>query len=115
VVVLNKRVIGTAGLGWIGRSVDGKMIGDAGIMLDSDFRGKGYAYEVLRIIIDHGFRVLEMDEIHIATRDANVAMKGLMNSKLRFLASPINDQKFGNEWIWRITRDQWYASAHSKV
>ncbi|KAL9095470.1 MAG: hypothetical protein Q9165_002341 [Trypethelium subeluteriae] len=114
VVVINGETVGTGGLGWIGkRKSDGKMIGDAGILLDSEFRGKGFAYEALRIVIDHGFRVLGMDEIHIACVDANTAMKGLMSSKLRFEAVPIQDKQFGNEWIWRITRDQWYQSPHS--
>ena len=114
VVVIEGRPVGTGGLGWIGKTkTDGKLIGDAGIMLDSDFRGRGYAYEALRIIIDHGFRVLDMDEVHIACVDANTAMKGLMNAKLGFSAAPIQDKQFGNEWIWRITREQWYESPHS--
>ena len=113
VVVINGNTIGTGGLGWIGkRTSDGKMIGDAGILLDTSARGKGYAYEALRIIIDHGFRVLGMDEIHIACVDANVAMKGLMNVKMGFQAFPIQDKQFGNEWIWRISREQWYESPH---
>jgi RimJ/RimL family protein N-acetyltransferase len=115
VIEIDDQVVGTCGLGWIGTSKEGKMIGDAGIMLDFDFRGKGYAYEALRIAIDHGFRVLGMDEIHIATRDANVAMKGLMSSKLGFPAGPINDERFGNDWIWKIHWEEWYATVHSRT
>jgi RimJ/RimL family protein N-acetyltransferase len=114
VIVIDNKIAGTGGLGWIGKSSEGKTVGDAGVMLDSEFRGKGYAYEALRIIIDHGFRVLGMDEVHIATRDANNPMKGLMN-KLGFSASPISDEKFGNDWIWRIKREQWNDITHSKA
>ncbi|KAI9667853.1 MAG: hypothetical protein M1821_000672 [Bathelium mastoideum] len=113
VVVINVDTVGTGGLGWIGKSkVNHKMIGDAGILLDTEYRGKGYAYEALRIIIDHGFRVLGMDEVHIACVDANVAMKGLMNVKLGFDPVAIQDKQFGNDWIWRITKEQWQESPH---
>ncbi|KAI9696503.1 MAG: hypothetical protein M1820_008131 [Bogoriella megaspora] len=114
VVVISGNVVGTGGLGWIGkRKTDGKMIGDAGILLNPDVRGRGYAYEALRIIIDHGFHVLGMDEVHVACVDANAAMKGLMSSKFGFEAAPIQDKQFGNEWIWRISKDQWRDSPHS--
>lgn len=114
VVVINENTVGTGGLGWIGkRKTDGKLIGDAGILLNPDQRGRGYAYEALRMIIDHGFHVLGMDEVHIACVDANAAMKGLMSSKLGFEAVPIQDKQFGNEWIWRISKEQWHESPHS--
>jgi RimJ/RimL family protein N-acetyltransferase len=112
VVVVDGRVIGTGGLGWIGTDPHGRRVGHAGIMLDSEFRGKGYAYEALRIVIDFGLRVLDLDEVQVSTRDANDAMKGLMNVKMGFPASRIHDEKFGNEWAWRITADEWFRSAH---
>jgi RimJ/RimL family protein N-acetyltransferase len=113
VVVLDGVVIGTGGLGWIGqRSSDGKWIGDAGMMITPAQRGKGYAYEALRMILDHGYRVLIMDEIHVSCVDKNDAFKSLMNVKFGFLAAPCQD-KFGNNWIWRITRETWMQSRHA--
>jgi RimJ/RimL family protein N-acetyltransferase len=113
VVTVNEHIVGTGGLGWIGlMKSDGKLIGDAGIMLDPDWRGKGYAYETLCMVIDHGFRTLCMEEIHLACVDANSAFKGLMNTRFGFEAAPIQDKMFGNEWIWRIKRNDWYVSRH---
>lgn len=114
VIVVDGKTVGTGGLGWIGRrKSDGKLIGDAGIMLDSGYRGQGYAYEALCMVIDHGFRVLGMEEVHVSCVDANVAFKSLMNMKFGFEAQRIDDKLFGNECIWRVTREMWWASAHS--
>ena len=114
VVVIDGKTVGTGGLGWIGRrKSDGKLIGDAGLMLETDFRNSGYGYESLCMVIDHGFCVLGMDEVHIACVDANAAFKGLMNRKLGFQAERIEDKMFGNEWIWRITKEVWAESPHS--
>lgn len=114
VVIVDDKTVGTGGLGWIGkRRSDGKMIGDAGIMLDSDFRGRGYACEALSMIVDHGFRFLGTDEVHISCVDANTAFKEFMNSKFGFKAKRIEDKMFGNEWIWTVRRDMWEQSCHA--
>jgi RimJ/RimL family protein N-acetyltransferase len=114
VIVVDGKTVGTGGLGWIGRrKTDGKLIGDPGLMLDTEFRRSGYGYEALCMVIDHGFAVLGMDEVHIACVDANTAFNGLMNKKLGFQAERIEDKRFGNEWIWRITKEAWEESAHS--
>ncbi|KAI4938018.1 hypothetical protein J4E85_000457 [Alternaria conjuncta] len=114
VVVVEGKTVGTGGLGWIGRrKSDGKLIGDAGLMLDTYYRGSGYGYESLCMVIDHGFAVLGMHEVHIACVDANAAFKGLMNKKFGFQAERIEDKMFGNEWIWRITKEAWEESTHS--
>lgn len=114
VIEIDGKTVGTGGLGWVGRrKTDGKLIGDAGLMLDTYYRGSGYGYESLRMVIDHGFAVLGMDEIHIACVDANTAFKKLMNKKFGFPAEGIQDKLFGNEWIWRITKEAWEDSTHS--
>ncbi|KAI4690161.1 uncharacterized protein J4E84_004343 [Alternaria hordeiaustralica] len=114
VIEIDGKTVGTGGLGWIGRrKTDGKLIGDAGLMLDTCYRGSGYGYESLCMAIDHGFAVLGMDEIHIACVDANTAFKGLMNNKFGFHAEKIDDKVFGNEWIWRIPKESWEESTHS--
>jgi len=90
VIEIDGKTVGTGGLGWIGRrKTDGKLVGDAGLMLDTCYRGSGYGYEPLCMAIDHGFAVLGMDEIHIACVDANTAFKGLMNKKFGFPAEAI--------------------------
>jgi RimJ/RimL family protein N-acetyltransferase len=82
-------------------------------MLDPDWRGKGYAYETLCMVIDREFRTLCMEAIHLACVDANSAFKGLMNTRFGFEAASIQDKMFGNEWIWRTKRDDWYVSRYS--
>jgi RimJ/RimL family protein N-acetyltransferase len=114
VIVVDGKTVGIGGFGHIGKKPDGKLIGDAGIMLDSDLRGEGYAYETLRITIDHGFRVLGLDGVQISCTDVNTPMKGLMNKKFGFVAIPLEDKRFGNDWLWKITRDEWLACAHSR-
>ncbi|KAI4714052.1 hypothetical protein J4E89_001502 [Alternaria sp. Ai002NY15] len=50
VIEIDGKTVGTGGLGWIGRrKTDGKLIGDAGLMLDTCYRGSGYGYESLSI------------------------------------------------------------------
>lgn len=107
-------LIGSGGIGWIGTRPDGTRIGDAGVMINSEARGKGYAYEALRITFDYGFRVLSLDVMEIATRDENTAMRGLMDKKFGFEGKPIKDLKFGNDWEWAILKQQWLDRAHSK-
>jgi RimJ/RimL family protein N-acetyltransferase len=114
VAVINGKTVGIGGFGWIGKKQGDTMIGAAGIMLDSEFRGQGYGLEILRITIDHSFQVLGLDQVQVACRDANAAMKVLMNSKLGFPAISTERDRFGNEWIWKITREEWSNSSNSK-
>lgn len=114
IVVVDGKPKGVGGLGWIGqRASDGKLLGDAGIMLDSRIRGKGYAYEALCMVIDHGFRVLTMQEVHVSCVDVNAAFRGLMDGKFGFQAEKTPQDRFGNEWVWRISRAMWGNSRHS--
>jgi len=106
--------IGSGGIGLIGTRVDGTRIRNAGIMLNSSARGKGYAYEALRITFDYGFRELGLDVMEIATRDENLAMRGLMDGKFGFEGEAIKDLKFENDWEWMISRKQWLECVHSK-
>jgi RimJ/RimL family protein N-acetyltransferase len=114
VIVVKGQVVGICGLGLIYRSSDSKTIGDAGVLLGPECRGKGYSYEALRMVIDHGFRVFDLDEIHILTREENTAMKGLMNSRFGFMGTRIEGDKFGNDWIWKINKVEWNESKHSR-
>ncbi|CAG8958127.1 hypothetical protein HYFRA_00000473 [Hymenoscyphus fraxineus] len=113
VVIIDNKVSGTGGIGWIGTNSEGVRVGAAGIMLGPEVRGKGYAYEALRITIGFGLRELALDEIHLATWDANIAMRGLMDKKFGFMGRRIEKDRFGNEWECRIRKTEWLESVHS--
>lgn len=83
------------------------LVGDLGIMLDTRVRGKGYAVEVLRIMIDYGFGPLGLDECRVAATDQNVAMRGLMEKRFGLVGERIEKDQFENEWIWRLERWEW--------
>lgn len=83
--------LGIAGLGWIGpvndtnnANDDGEpqeKAGAAGIVLQPFARGKGYAYEALRMVFDYGVRELGLVEIRVGSFSGNVAMRGVMEGK----------------------------------
>lgn len=107
VILIDGAVEGIGGLGYIGTG-NGRRIGAAGIMLNTDARGKGYAYEALRMTIDHALRVLALDEVHIATTEANLAMRGLMDKKFGRVSTVYRGSfKYGNEYLWKITAGDW--------
>ena len=107
VVLVNGTTVGIGGMGYIGTE-NGRRIGAAGIMLNTDARGKGYAYEALRMTIDHALGVLGLDEVHIATTEANVAMRRLMEMRFKHVSTMYHGRfKFGNEYLWKITAGDW--------
>lgn len=117
VVVASGDVVGVGGMGYIYTREDGMRIGDAGIMINPEARGKGYAYESMRMTIDHAFRVLNLDEVTVEMKEANVAMRGLMEK--RFEMKPVvsraqGDPKFGNEYSYRVKREEWLDGMQSK-
>ena len=114
VIVINGKTVGIGGFGWIGKKEDGTLVGSAGIMLDSEYRGNGYGFETLQITIDHGFQVLGLDHVQVECRDANAPIKALMNSKFGFVADAIEGDQYGNDWVWRIDRKMWVRRSTSK-
>ncbi|RDW79477.1 hypothetical protein BP6252_04115 [Coleophoma cylindrospora] len=114
VIVYQGTVIGTGGIGWISTTWQGKRIGNVGVMIDTPYRGKGLAYEALRMSIDYAFRVLDMELVDCSTRDENKEFRGLMDRKFGFAAERIKDLKFGNDWTWTIERKAWEECSHSK-
>ena len=109
--------IGISGLGWIGwRRADDESsgrAGAAGVMLRPEARGKGYAYEALRMSIDYGLRELELVEIRIGTTSKNFAMRGLMEKKFGMPAEVEEPDRFGNDLMWRIGKEDWLKQEHS--
>jgi RimJ/RimL family protein N-acetyltransferase len=107
--------IGTTGLGWIGavdaeRPHDPARRGAAGVILEPFARGRGYAFESLRMAIDYGLRVLGMVDIRLGTKSENEAMRGLMENKFGIKAEvrETKDQ-FGNDLFWKFDREDWLA------
>ncbi|MCJ1382708.1 hypothetical protein MMC17_005821 [Xylographa soralifera] len=114
VVEAEGKDIGVGGFGWIGVMKDGSdgRVGDAGIMLNPEARGKGYAYEALRMTIDHALRVLQLDEVTISMTKANAAMRGLMDKKFCLPPKEFNGDN-GMELQYTIKKDDWLSQLHS--
>ena len=104
---LNLEVVGLSGMGHIHAQDDGKRIGDAGVMINPDARGKGYACDSLRITIDYALRVLKLDEVTVQMREANVEMRGLMNKKFGATQTVSKSPEGGNEYSYRFRREEW--------
>jgi RimJ/RimL family protein N-acetyltransferase len=103
--------VGCSGIGWIGLAKkddeSSERAGAAGIMLDPDARGKGYAYEALKMSIDYGLRELGLVEVRIGTPSSNAAMRGLMEKKFHMPAEVVEPDRFGNDLVWRIWKEDW--------
>ncbi|KGO67760.1 Acyl-CoA N-acyltransferase [Penicillium italicum] len=104
--------IGIAGLGWIGPTdgneagSDRSRAGAAGVILEPFARGKGHAYEALRVVFDYGLYELGLVEIRVGSHSRNVPMKMLMEQKFG-LEVEGNDghdsvDEFGNDLLWII-------------
>lgn len=106
VVLAGGTIVGLSGLGRITSEVNGKKVGDAGIMIDPKFRGKGYAEESLRITIDYALRILSIDEVIIACTGSNMAVQRLMEGKFGLEAVRIDPEssEFGNECLYTIKK-----------
>lgn len=110
VVSINGEVIGCGGLGWIGpsKSHKGETAAAAGIMINTPQRGKGYAFEGLRMVFDHAFRVLGMHEVRLGTKSENLGFCGLMEGKFKLEKGVLNPKdQFGNDVVFRVWRDKW--------
>ncbi|KAK0390985.1 hypothetical protein NLU13_0487 [Sarocladium strictum] len=112
-------IIGLGGFGAIKTWVrDGKKVsaGDAGVVLDPRFRGKGYAVEAMRMTIDWAFRKLEegglqLDIVTVTTDSENKAMIKLTDEKLGLRGRGVlRDGEFTDkEMYWEITPEEWQA------
>ncbi|KAJ5195336.1 Acyl-CoA N-acyltransferase [Penicillium cinerascens] len=109
----HKNPIGIAGLGWIGAcdANDGSRAGAAGVLIQPFARGKGHAYEALRMVVDYGLRELGLMEIRIASHSGNVPMKMLMERKLGLRPEVREDgvDQFGNDLLWIVRKETYIA------
>lgn len=117
----NGQVLGIAGLGWIGPvNSDGatatchaERASAAGVMLQPFGRGKGYAYEALRVVFDYGLRELGLVEIRVGSHLGNLPMKGLMEKKFGLQPEASAEEavdQFGNDLLWIVKRDEWFRT-----
>lgn len=109
-----EQVLGITGLGWIGpkntddASCQAERAGAAGVILQPIGRGKGYAYEALRVVFDYGIRELGLAEIRVASHSGNLPMKNLMEKKFGLQPeSRVEDSvdRFGNDLLWIVKRE----------
>jgi RimJ/RimL family protein N-acetyltransferase len=100
-----QKVIGLGGFGHIGTE-DGKRIGDVGIMLDPQARGKGYALEAMKLSIDYAFNVLRLDMVTATMLEKNLPMRTLLDKKLGLVGTR-RDGEFGSEFIYSISHEDW--------
>jgi len=108
--------VGISGVGWIGfHKKDDENAGRAaaaGVMLNPEARRKGYGYEAMRISVDYGLRELGLVEVRIGTTSRNVGMRELMEKKFGIPAEVTELDRFGNDLVWRIGRDEWFSKEH---
>jgi ribosomal-protein-alanine N-acetyltransferase len=71
---------GTA-IGWISLRINDRSprTGEVGYSLVQEARGRGYASEALRLVIDEGFRSGELDEIQACIVPENVASRHVLD------------------------------------
>lgn len=111
-----EQVLGIAGLGWIGpansdnASCQAERAGAAGVMLQPLARGKGYAYEALRVVFNYGIRELGLVEIRVGSHSGNLPLKGLMEKKFGLQPEVRPEEsvdQFGNDLLWIVKREGW--------
>ena len=81
-------------------------------MLTPEARGKGYAYEAVRMTIDHALRVLQLDEVTISMTKANTAMRGLVDKKFSLQSKEFKGDH-GMELQYTIKKEDWVSQLHS--
>jgi RimJ/RimL family protein N-acetyltransferase len=77
-------------------------VGDVGVLLDTDSRGKGFAAEAIRLSVEWGFAKaqdggLQLDKITLGTAIENAPMIGLIEKKFGWTGierpNPMNTEK----------------------
>ncbi len=88
---------------------------EIGYWIRTSCTGTGYATDAARVLTELGFEVGSINRIEIHHDAANPA-SGRVAEKLGFtkigeLSSTVQAPgETGTEWVWRTTRDQWFAS-----
>jgi RimJ/RimL family protein N-acetyltransferase len=86
--------------------------GAVGVMLNPEVKRKEFGYEAMRISVDYGLRELGLVEVRVETTSRNIAMRQLMENKFRIPAQVTEPDRFGNNLVWKIRRDEWLGKEH---
>ncbi|KAH7145716.1 GNAT domain-containing protein [Dactylonectria estremocensis] len=111
-------VIGLGGYGAIKElERDGQKLraGDVGVLIDADYRGKGYATEALKLAMDWGFAGvgeggLQLDRITITTLDDNEPVIKLVSDKLGLDGKSVEREaeiEGKTELYWELKKGDW--------
>ena len=117
----NGTVIGLGGYGAIKDwTRDGRKVraGDAGVMIDPAYRGKGYASEAMKLAIDWAFTPVstggpQLDLVTVTTLEGNAPMIKLTDEKLGLKGlgcrreSPEEDADGAIEMYYELTKELW--------
>ncbi|KAH8884856.1 acyl-CoA N-acyltransferase [Thozetella sp. PMI_491] len=92
-------------------------VGDVGCMLDSAYRGKGYAVEAMRLAIEWAFRSaaeggLQLDRVTAGTLVENEPMIALIEKKLGWNGTRQQsaEREGKEEMVYSETKDTWNKS-----
>ncbi|CAM0135767.1 hypothetical protein VKS41_001802 [Umbelopsis sp. WA50703] len=102
---LDNKVVGLGGYGHIARNSD-ESIGDAGVMLQPEVRGKGYGVEAIKLALDYAFDGLKLNAVTLTMLKKNVAMCNLIDKKLK-LQGIERESEFGTEKCYTVQAEDW--------
>ncbi|CEJ84919.1 hypothetical protein VHEMI03616 [[Torrubiella] hemipterigena] len=113
----DEEVIGLGGYGaikdWVRDGVNVRA-GDAGVMLDVAYRGKGYAVEAMKLAIDWAFLPVsqggpQLDLVTITTSTTNAAMIKLTEEHLGLKGKGVTrpGEFSPSEEYWEMNKAQW--------
>lgn len=95
------KVIGLSGFGHIDIN---NRIGDVGVIINFDFRGKGYATEAIKMSINYGFNNLKLNEVTATMLEKNIPMRNLLDKRLK-LKGIKRKSEFGDEYFYSVKSD----------
>ncbi|KXH48564.1 acetyltransferase [Colletotrichum nymphaeae SA-01] len=109
-------VIGFGGYGGINEhEEDGRKIrvGDVGVMINAEFRGRGFAVETVRLAVEWGFRKvaeggLQLERVSATMSERNVPMRGLIEKRFGWagVVKP-GKEEGGGEVFFEVTGETW--------
>jgi len=110
VVDLSKdsKVVGLSGYGHIATNPDGTRVGDVGVMINPEARGKGFGVEAMRLSIEYAFGKIKegglaLDGVTATMLKRNAPMVGVMR-KLGWEGKERLHEEFGVEMTYEMGR-----------
>ncbi|KAH8802645.1 acetyltransferase [Xylogone sp. PMI_703] len=100
-----EEVIGLSGFGGIDL-IDGKRYADVGVMINPEYRGRGYALECLRLCIDFAFEKLATEGVSCQTRVVNTEMVGVLE-KFGWKGGVRRESEKGAEFRYEMSPEEW--------